>query len=131
VKVVIAIIQRADGHLLITRRSIKTDHGGFWEFPGGKVEKEESPLAALYREVREEVGLTVQNADFFDEIHYDYGYKKVHLLFYYVTQFTGQAACREQQQGMCWVSSKELKNYRFPEANLPILNKLSKLEQVD
>jgi 8-oxo-dGTP diphosphatase len=55
--VVAAVIER-DGRLLVGQRPAHKQHGGLWEFPGGKVEPGETPAAALARELHEELGLT-------------------------------------------------------------------------
>ena len=56
-------MQRGDGCWLMHRRPDKKDHGGLWEFPGGKVDPGETPPAALIREVTEELGITVRERD--------------------------------------------------------------------
>ncbi|RDC59653.1 8-oxo-dGTP diphosphatase [Alteripontixanthobacter maritimus] len=52
-----AAMQRSDGRWLLQRRPANKLHGGLWEFPGGKVEPGETPVGALVREVREELGI--------------------------------------------------------------------------
>ena len=56
--VAVALTDRT-GHILVAQRPVGKDHAGLWEFPGGKVEAGESPEAALVRELREELGVTV------------------------------------------------------------------------
>ena len=56
--VVAAVICR-DGHFLIAQRAAEKRHGGLWEFPGGKVDHDETPERALQRELREELGTEV------------------------------------------------------------------------
>jgi len=58
VTVVAAVIER-DGRMLLGLRPPEKRHGGQWEFPGGKVELEESPTEAIGRELSEELGLDV------------------------------------------------------------------------
>lgn len=55
-----AALRRADGRWLMHRRPAHKDHGGLWEFPGGKVEAGETPASALIRELEEELGIAVQ-----------------------------------------------------------------------
>ena len=56
IRVVAAVIER-EGKLLVCQRPAHKRHGGLWEFPGGKIEPHEEPLAALARELREELGV--------------------------------------------------------------------------
>lgn len=124
IKVAVAVIFDAQQRVLIAKRPSHAAHGGQWEFPGGKLEEHESPLAALIREIKEEVGLSIISADFLCEIHHSYGQKEVTLLVYCVTQFQGTAMCCEAQTDLQWVALIELKNYDFPAANVDIIKRL-------
>lgn len=61
VVVAVALID-LDGRVLVQQRPAAKQHGGLWEFPGGKVEEGEAPEAALIRELREELGIDVESA---------------------------------------------------------------------
>ncbi|MDP1601671.1 MAG: 8-oxo-dGTP diphosphatase MutT [Legionella sp.] len=128
-KVAVAIITDAHGRILLTQRPLHAAHGGQWEFPGGKLEDEEEALAALKREVKEEVGLQVLDAEFLATIEHTYGIKKVTLLVYCVDKFQGTPLCLESQIDLRWVDLEELSDYEFPEANEKIIQllKLKKL----
>ncbi len=65
------------GRLLITRRRPDGLLGGLWEFPGGKVKKNETATDACVREIREETGLTVQVSDFLTRIRHAYTHFKI------------------------------------------------------
>ena len=56
-------LQRSDGLWLMHQRPLHKDHGGLWEFPGGKVEDNEKPAESLVRELREELGIMLRAAD--------------------------------------------------------------------
>jgi 8-oxo-dGTP pyrophosphatase MutT (NUDIX family) len=71
VRVVAAIIRR-EGQILITRRPDNVHLAGLWEFPGGKVEPDESLQTALRREIREELGVTIEVLDERFQIQHDY-----------------------------------------------------------
>lgn len=120
IHVVAAVIQDADGRVLIARRHDHLHQGGLWEFPGGKHEAGESREQALVRELMEELG--IQPTDFrpLIQIPHHYPDKSVLLDVWLVTAWQGQAHGRENQQ-IQWVSMDELENYEFPAANLPIL----------
>ena len=62
--VAVALINRA-GQVLMQQRPAGSEHGGLWEFPGGKVEPGEGPSAALVREIDEELGIAISAADLF------------------------------------------------------------------
>lgn len=124
IQVAVAIIYDGDGKILITQRSQTKDHAGRWEFPGGKLDTSESPLAALKREVAEEVGINVTSAEPLVTIDYSYPHKDVQLLVFKVTKYTGTAKRLEDQAQLHWVSCNELNKYSFPEANYEIINRL-------
>lgn len=63
--VVAAALEDADGRVLMQQRPAGKQHGGLWEFPGGKVEPGESPVAALARELEEELGIAIDVAEAF------------------------------------------------------------------
>ncbi|WP_419418473.1 8-oxo-dGTP diphosphatase MutT [Legionella sp. D16C41] len=124
IKVVVGVIINAQNKVLIAKRPSHVDHGGYWEFPGGKIEDLEIPYDALVREIKEEIGLLVQRAEFLIKIDYQYSVKRVTLLVYRITTFTGTPSCQEAQTDLRWVNLSELKDYTFPEANQSIINLL-------
>ena len=115
IRVVVAIILR-DGEVCLTRRADHLHAGGLWEFPGGKIEPGESDQNALGRELREELGINVQGAEFLQQIDWDYPEKRVSLRVYLVSQFIGEPQGLEGQP-LQWVRIKDLGNYDFPAAN--------------
>lgn len=119
--VAVAVITDAKRHFLITQRALHVLHPGLWEFPGGKVEAHESAREALVREIKEEVGLDIQQCCFLGEIKHAYDEYSVSLLVYHVSEFSGSAYTREQQADLRWVAFDELSNYHFPKANHQIL----------
>tara|TARA_R110002073_G_scaffold333460_2_gene521151 strand:+ start:496 stop:891 length:396 start_codon:yes stop_codon:yes gene_type:complete len=126
VHVAVGVILDADNHVLITRRARDAHQGGLWEFPGGKVEAHETPLAALARELREELGIAIGRTSVLLDVRHDYGDKTVLLDVHVVWGFTGVAKGLEGQP-LAWVTPLELSDYAFPEANLPIVVAIGKL----
>lgn len=120
--VAVAVIIDAEKRVLITRRPEQASYGGLWEFPGGKLELGESPVSALIREIKEEVGLDVIDCDFLGNVHYTYDQCEVNLLIYHVTHFTGHATCRESQMDLCWADLVSLPQFEFPAANMSIIH---------
>lgn len=121
IHVVAAVIEDKNHQVLIAKRPKHAHQGGLWEFPGGKVETNESPEQALKRELFEELGIRVQAYEPLIQISHDYPDKSIFLDVWRVTDFTGQAYGKENQQ-TCWINKNELTQYQFPAANKAILD---------
>ncbi len=120
-KVAVAVITDERQRILITRRPLHASHGGMWEFPGGKLEKEEMAASALVREIKEEIGIDVKTYEYLGEIRHTYGHQPISLLIYHVQDYQGEVACCEEQMDLRWVDIENLKEYQFPSANLEII----------
>ncbi|MGV8921610.1 MAG: Nudix family hydrolase [Pseudomonas sp.] len=120
VHVAAAVIRAKDGKILIARRADTQHQGGLWEFPGGKVEADESVETALARELHEELGIVVTAARPLIKVVHDYPDKQVLLDVWDVSAFTGEPHGAEGQP-LAWVSARELADYDFPAANQPIV----------
>lgn len=120
IHVMAGVIENAVGEILIARRADKAHQGGLWEFPGGKREAGETPVAALRRELNEELGIGVEACRPQIQIHHDYGDKQILLDVWRVTSFSGEAHGREGQP-VHWVKPEDLRNFEFPAANKPIV----------
>lgn len=123
-KVAVAIVVDEQQRILITRRPLHVSHGGLWEFPGGKLEDNETPWDALTRELKEETGLEVHDGEFLGEVQHTYPKHTVVLLVYRIANFQGQASALEGQMDLRWVSYQDLSTFNFPEANQHILEKV-------
>lgn len=124
VHVAVAVIKNQHGQFFIAKRSDDSHQGGLWEFPGGKVEDKETVLAALKRELIEEVGITLIQATPLIRIHHDYTDKRVLLDVWCIDKFSGEAFGKEGQE-TCWINQDELPLYDFPAANIPIIAALN------
>ena len=109
--------------VLISKRSDNQHLAGYWEFPGGKVESNEDVSVALKRELFEELGITIDNAESYTVIEHAYPDKEVLLDVWKVFEWSGEPESREKQE-FCWVGIDELNNYNFPAANKYIIQSI-------
>lgn len=107
----------------LTKRLDNAHQGGKWEFPGGKVEKDETIAQALARELKEEVNIEVLSCQPLIIINHDYGDKKVRLEVFVVDNFIGDPSAQEGQE-QSWFTLEEFKKLDFPKANEGIIAKL-------
>lgn len=123
VHVAVGVIFNSLGQILIARRHDDAHQGGLWEFPGGKVESDESVCDALARELHEELGINIQASSCkpFIEIRHDYSDKVVLLDVWTVSKFDGEASGKEGQP-LRWVERSQLLGYDFPAANIAIID---------
>ena len=122
VHVAVGVIVRQQ-QVLLALRSNKQHQGGKWEFPGGKVEPDETVAQALTRELLEEVAINVTETSSFMQLEYAYPEKTVLLDIYLVTDFTGDPHGLEGQP-LQWVNIADLSSIEFPDANQPIVERL-------
>ena len=121
IHVAVGVIVGADGRILLAKRPDHLHMGGRWEFPGGKVEDNESIQQAMTRELKEELDIDVLAMEPLIEVRHDYGDKQVFLDTWVVTRFGGNERGVEGQE-LAWVSAEELSDYHFPDANQPIVS---------
>ncbi|WP_251357997.1 8-oxo-dGTP diphosphatase MutT [Kangiella sp. TOML190] len=121
--VAVAVIQIQD-RILIAKRPQHLHKGGYWEFPGGKVENGEPVQTALVRECQEELAITPLRFTPLKTIRHDYPEKSVLLDVWRVNDYLGVPKGLEGQP-LFWCPLDKLTEYQFPEANLSILELLS------
>lgn len=128
IQVVVGILQNAQGDVLVARRQQGKFQGGRWEFPGGKVEEGDADhFAALQRELHEEIGVDATAATSWMQLENSYPDGRViHLDVWLVTQFQGEPYSKEGQE-VKWVKTSTLSAMNIPDANLPIIEKLSSI----
>ena len=119
-QVVVGVIKNSAGQVLISLRSKDLHQGGLWEFPGGKLEADESVAQGLARELKEELDITVHTAIPLIKIKHQYPDLAVQLHVFLVENYSGEVTSCEGQPYM-WVNPDDLANYAFPAANLPII----------
>jgi 8-oxo-dGTP diphosphatase len=122
VHVAVGVIKK-ENKFFLTKRLADSHQGGKWEFPGGKVEENETVHQALHRELKEEVAIESLTCMPLMQISHDYGDKKILLDVFVVENFTGEAKALEGQQSG-WFTLAEFEALNFPTANQAIIEKL-------
>jgi 8-oxo-dGTP diphosphatase len=126
--VVAAALIDADGRILVQQRPADKSMAGLWEFPGGKVESDETPEAALIRELREELGIETQTsclapAGFASEA---LGDRHLILLLYICRKWRGIPQALEAP-ALSWVRPVGLHDLPMPPADKPLIGLLDAL----
>ena len=124
VDVAVAVIMKADGEFLLAKRPEGKPYAGYWEFPGGKVEHGESVYDALVREIKEELGVRVEQAYPWITQVFSYPHALVKLHFYRVTQWHGDPHPHEKQE-FSWQAANDVCVTPLLPANGPVLNALA------
>ena len=117
----VALIDR-DGRVLLSQRPEGKSMAGLWEFPGGKVEKGETPEAALVRELHEELGIEAWDSCLAPLTFASHNYEDFHLLMplYACRKWSGIVQPKEGQT-LKWVAARDLSKYPMPAADLPLI----------
>jgi 8-oxo-dGTP diphosphatase len=122
VLVAAAALIDGDGRVLIAKRPEGKALAGLWEFPGGKVELNERPEAALIRELKEELAIDVTGACLAPLTFASHAYEDFHLLMplYVCRRWKGLVTAVEGQE-LKWASPGKLRDYPMPPADLPLI----------
>lgn len=120
--VVAGLIVGDDGRILITQRRADQSLGGKWEFPGGKVEPGEAPVAALVRELGEEIGVTVAVGRIWDVLFHAYPEFDLVMLVY-VCRINGSPSTVEVAD-LAWVAAADLSAWDILPADRPLVERL-------
>jgi len=121
--IVTAGVLRRKGRVLITLRPPENRHGGFWEFPGGKLAPDETPAAALEREFMEELALSVRVGEIFDVVYHRYSWGPILLLVYECAWVSGTIR-HLGVAGHRWALPAELSQFPLLPADLPLVSRL-------
>ena len=121
-KVVVGILQK-ENKILVAQRPADKPYGGYWEFPGGKIELNESSLEALKRELHEELGIDVEQAELWFQHQHTYSDKTVLLEIWRVLAYNGKPQSQERQE-LRWVATSELLSLQILEGNSAIIDKI-------
>ncbi|TAD73597.1 MAG: A/G-specific adenine glycosylase [Oscillatoriales cyanobacterium] len=121
----VAVIRNEAGQILIDRRPAEGLLGGLWEFPGGKVEPNESIADCVRREIREELGIEIAVGEELIVVDHAYSHFKVSLHVHLCQHVSGEPQAIECDE-VRWVTLDEINQFPFPKANTTIIEALKK-----
>ena len=127
IKVAAAVIVQ-DGKVFATQRGYGEFKGG-WEFPGGKIEPGETPQQALTREIKEELDVNIEVGELIDIVEYDYPTFHLSMKCYLCEIISGELVLKEHEAAT-WLSKAELDSVNWLPADIELVNKLRKLEEL-
>ncbi len=116
----VAVIWNESGQILIDKRRQHGLHGGFWEFPGGKIEGGETIEDCIKREIMEELGIVIEVGDRLIAIEHDYTKFTITLNVHHCRHLSGEPQTIECDE-IRWVTLDELDQFTFPQANAQII----------
>ncbi len=123
VHVVGAVIINDEGQILCAKRAANLTLGGFWEFPGGKIEPNESHQEALVREIYEEMGVNIEVGELVADIYHEYPTVIVHLITYYAKITAGTLQSTDHDE-LVWLHVEQLNRLEWAPADIPSVEKL-------
>ncbi len=122
IRVVAAVLER-DGRYLITQRRASAVLPLLWEFPGGRVEENETDVHALKREVRHRLGAEIEVGKLISFVSHPYDHYVVDLFLYECT-LVSEALQAKNVNAFKWVTSADFDQYPFTPADEASMNKL-------
>jgi 8-oxo-dGTP diphosphatase len=122
IDVTCAIIRR-EGKILAAQRGKDVHLAGQWEFPGGKVNLEESEEACIVREIQEELGIEVLPVRRLSDSIHDYGDKQIRLIPFECDLLKGEPIAKEHA-ALAWFHPKDMASLDWCEADLPIVDEI-------
>ena len=116
-----------DNRFLVTQRSEKMKVPLKWEFPGGKLEQNESEIDCVKREIKEEINIVIKIVKKLSSSVYDYGTFKINLIPFLAEYVSGEISLAEHKEYKL-LEKAELLSLDWAEADLPIVEEFLKLE---
>jgi 8-oxo-dGTP diphosphatase len=123
IQVAAAIIHNEEGQILIARRRQGKSQAGLWEFPGGKIEQDESIADCLQRELQEEMGIIILPYESFGVNEHNYGSVEIRL-FAWKARYLGGVIELVDHDEYRWVFPTALGPFTFAPADIPFVERL-------
>lgn len=127
--IVTAAAMIRNGKVLIAQRKAGSHMEYRWEFPGGKLEPDETPEECIKREIKEELDMDIEVIDIYKVVKFEYEEKDILLLCYLCKILKGEGKSLECND-FKWVTRDELAGFDFVPADLPIVEKLRSEERL-
>lgn len=128
IHVVGAVIVKDDA-ILCAQRGMEKSLPGLWEFPGGKIEENETPEAALQREIQEEMHCHVEIGEQVEHTIFEYDFGIVHLTTFFCKLVKGTPTLTEHI-AIKWLKATELDQLDWAPADIPAIEKLKRTYQI-
>lgn len=122
-----AIITNEQDEILICRRSQTSKNANLWEFPGGKLEENETPEECAVRECKEELNVDIKTCGIFDTTSFTYPDSHIDFTFFNAKILRGRVT-QVVHQDIKWVKRENLKDYNFCPADVDLVDKLIKMQ---
>jgi len=125
-QVVVGILKNSSNEVLLSTRTKKTDFPDFLEFPGGKKEPHETPRMALKRELKEELGIYIEDILAMESYIYQYDGFGVELYPFLIKSFKGDPMANEKEQ-IVWVDIQDLDKVKIIPGSKSIVETLTSI----
>lgn len=122
IKVVAAVLRNESNQIFATQRGYG-NYKDWWEFPGGKIEGNETPEEALAREIREELGAEIEIEGFLEEVHYDYPEYHIDMRCYWAKVKNGDLVLKEHEAS-AWLGKDDLYSVKWLPADISVLERI-------
>ena len=126
IPVVGAVISK-NGKILAAQRKEESSLGGFWEFPGGKIEANETPKEALAREIKEELEADIEIFDEICTVDHKYDFGIVRLTTFNCSMVSESISLHDHQNTR-WLSLHELRDVNWAPADIPTIEILEEIK---
>ena len=116
-----------EGKILAAQRKLDSSLGGLWEFPGGKIEKNESPREALMREIQEELEANIEVEEEICTVYHKYDFGIVRLTTFKCELLSENITLNDHEE-IRWLTKQELRSVNWAPADIPTIDKIEVME---